>query len=278
MSVPVARSARRVRHGPPLWLIAAGVLLAGTIVVGTIVVGGLLLRKSAGGQKGGMTAAASNTPPSESGTGAITGETPAATIPVTPTPLPETSYQSIALDSIANGGLDFASPPAGQVTFGEIPFTISEQVLKTQASPSPDNKYATTATLTMNIERAVRLHILIGSGNGFTQFNHKQVGDILVECSGSWVQAVSLELGQNIREWHSVGSVVSSAPDVREVWSGPLRDHPSLMGHIDLLAVGLPEPCYDGTLTGVRIEDISTQTVNSLDPALNISGLTIEIR
>jgi hypothetical protein len=50
------------------------------------------------------------------------------------------------------------------------------------------------------------------------------------------------------------------------------------MGYIDMLTLDLPEACQNGTLTAVEVIDTSSSSVGSLDPALNLVGLTVENR
>ena len=56
---------------------------------------------------------------------------------------------------------------------------------------------------------------------------------------------------------------------MRQVWQDGV-------GHIDLLSLDLPSNCLHGRLTGIEIIDLSSSTVNSLDPSLNLAGFTVE--
>ena len=71
-------------------------------------------------------------------------------------------------------------------------------------------------------------------------------------------------------------NVVSAASRPQQVWTGEIADFPGLTGHIDMLSLDLPESCQNGRLTALEIVDSSTETIGSLDPALNIIGITVE--
>jgi hypothetical protein len=54
-----------------------------------------------------------------------------------------------------------------------------------------------------------------------------------------------------------------------------LADFPDIMGHIDMLTVPLSEACRETGMTSVSVLDLSTETVESRDPALNFIGLAV---
>jgi hypothetical protein len=201
---------------------------------------------------------------------------PAATRYPTSTPRPVLTYESPALQAVANTSWDhFQSPPLGNVTLGEIPFNLSAQIFKSQAEPVPNNAYPTQATLNLHVAQAQRIYLLITAGNAFARYNRLSIGAVRVMCEGNEHLLTNLELGRNLREWHTIGEVVTTAPEAELVWRGSLADFPNLMGHIDMLTLTLPEACRQGVLSEVRIEDLSTETIGSRDPALNVIGLTV---
>ena len=196
----------------------------------------------------------------------------------TPTPEPTLVYQPISLGSYANASsaIDLKSPPTGDVTLGSVPFQLSVDIFKSQASPAPNNGYPTSVLLATDVPRAVRVHLLLTTGNGFNEFNGRVVGRVVAYCDGSAIPVADLQLGRDIREWHGQPNVVSAAPRARQVWSGPMANFPDLTGHIDMLSLDLPGACQTGRLTGLELIDSSATTVNSLDPAFNFTGLTVE--
>lgn len=189
---------------------------------------------------------------------------------------PVVAYQTIPLGTATNGSLDFTSPPTGNVTLGGVPFQLSESVFKSQASPSPNSGYPTSVLLSVDVSQAYRVHLLLNAGNGLNQFNGKTIGQVVAYCNGDSIPVTDLQLGQEVREWHVANNVVSTASRAHQVWSGALADFPDLTGHIDMLSLDLPGACQDGRLTAVEVIDSSASTVNSLDPALNLIGVTVE--
>lgn len=189
---------------------------------------------------------------------------------------PTVAYKTVPLGAAANGSLDFTSPPTGDVTLGGVPFQLSESVFKSQASPSPNGGYPTSVLLSMDVPQARRVHLLLNAGNGFSQFNGKTIGQVVAHCGGDSIPVTDLQLGQEVREWHAANNVVSTASRAQQVWSGALADFPDLTGYIDMLSLDLPSACQDGRLTAVEVIDSSASTVNSLDPALNLIGVTVE--
>ena len=201
---------------------------------------------------------------------------PTITRSPTSTPRPVLTYEALAIQSIANTSWDhFQSPPLGDVTLGEIPFNLSSQIFKSQAEPAPNNAYPTKATLNLQVAQAQRIYLLLTAGNAFARYNRLSVGEVRVMCEDSEHLLTTLELGRNLREWHTIGDVVTTAPEAKMVWRGALADFPNLTGHIDMLTLSLPETCRQGVLSEVRIEDLSTENVGSRDPALNVIGLTV---
>ncbi len=195
-----------------------------------------------------------------------------------PPPTPFTStFHTIVLDSIANADSGFQSPPTGRVSLKEIPFDLSPRIFKSQAAPAPHAAYPTTAQLPVDVSNAYRLHLLLNTGNGFTQFSGKTVGEVAVTCDGVRTVIAQLKLGQDVREWNASSSeVVSTATRARLAWSGAIADAPAT-GYIDLLSLSLPTVCQQGRLSLIEIADTS-DTLGSLDPALNLTGVTVESR
>jgi hypothetical protein len=196
----------------------------------------------------------------------------------TPTPPSEAgvAYQPISLRAIANASLGFESPPTGNVTLGGIPFYLTSEMFTSQASSSPHNSYPTSVVVSVDVPRVFRVHLLLDTGNGFTRFDGKVIGQVVAHCDGVTVPVTELRLGQHVREWHSDRNVVSTASDARQVWSGPLAGSPNLTGQIDMLSLDLPATCHSGRLAALEIVDSSADTVGSLDPALNLVGATAE--
>jgi hypothetical protein len=195
---------------------------------------------------------------------------------VTPTREPVLTYHRVSLSAAGNATLDFESPPTGNTTLGGVPFQLSEAVFKSQASPSPDSAYPTSVLLEVNVPQAHRVHLLLNTGNGLNRFSGRTIGQVVAYCDGVAVPVTDLQLGRDVREWHASSNVVSTASRAQEVWTGALINFPNLTGSIDMLSLDLPYDCWDGEFTALEIIDSSASTVNSLDPALNLVGVTVE--
>jgi len=128
----------------------------------------------------------------------------------------------------------------------------------------------------MDVLQTCRVHLLLNTGNGFNQFNGRVIGRVVAYCDGASISVADLQLGRDVREWHIADNVVSTASRAQQVWSGALANFPNLTGHIDMLSLDLPSGCRSGRLTALEVIDSSTSTVNSLDPALNLIGITVE--
>ena len=201
-----------------------------------------------------------------------------ATLGITPQPTidPAILYQPIPLGSAANAPLDLVSPPTGRVTLGGIPFELAKQVFKSQSESPPGDTYPTMVRIPADVPRASRLHLLLTAGNGFTQFEGEPIGRVVVTCDRETVLVTDLVLGRDVREWHPADNVVDTTSRARQVWIDAVVDHPELTGHIDLVSYDLPEPCQGGTLTAIEVVDTTADTIGSLDPALNLVGVTVE--
>lgn len=196
-----------------------------------------------------------------------------ALTPARPLPL---TYQPLAIDDITNSELDFSAPPRGDVTWEGVNFRIGREIFKSHASAVPNNGFPTRISLNIFIPRAYRIYLLLNSWNGFQQYDGLVIGQIIARCNDAPVLVSELQLGRELREWYSSDNVVSTASQVREVWSGPTADDPGLTGYIDMLALELPPTCQEGRLNGLEFVDTSRETANSADPALKLVAITVE--
>jgi hypothetical protein len=185
-----------------------------------------------------------------------------------------TRYQTISLDAQANAPMDFAAPPTGSVTLGGLPFTLSTNIFKSQAAAAPFEDAPTRLLLFTDVPQPQRLHLLLNTGNGFLKFANQPIGQVIAYCDQTPQLVSELVLSRDLREWHNADNVVDTAVQSRPVWGEPITE--DVTGTIDLLSLDLPDVCRNGRLTAIEIIDTSTETVNSLDPALNLIGITIE--
>jgi hypothetical protein len=183
-------------------------------------------------------------------------------------------FRPVPLDEFANAQIDIASPPEGRVALGGVPFELSANIFKSQASPSPFNTAPVSIQLPVAIPKAYRLHVLLNAGNGFNRFANQTIGQIMVDCGNGMEPVTDLRLGSELREWHNADNVVSAAAFTRQVWKEYITDN--IYGYIDLLTIELPLSCQTGRLTSIAVMDTSAETVGSLDPAINLVGVTVE--
>ncbi len=186
----------------------------------------------------------------------------------------QTHYQPVLFGEFANAQTDFASPPIGDVTLGGVPFTLSANIFKSQASPSPFNTAPVSIQIPVSLPRAYRVHLLLNAGNGYNEFVNQVIGQVMVNCGSGWESVTDLQLGVHLREWHNADNVVSTASRTLQVWNEFITD--DIYGYIDLLTLDLPTSCQNGRLMNIAITDTSVDTVGSLDPALNLVGITVE--
>lgn len=213
--------------------------------------------------------AASTTTPTASPT-ATSAATPSATWE------PTVAYEALSLGAVANDLQGFAAPPTGDITLGGIPFSLGSRIFQSQAEPSPHNAKPTRVRIETHVTQAQRVHLLLTTGNGFSGYAGRKVGEVIAVCDGSPRVVSDLRLGQEVREWHSEPNVVAAASRVREVWTGEIAGT-SVLGRMDLLSLDLPQACRDGTLETLELVDTSSQTAGSLDPAFNLTGITVEL-
>ncbi len=208
-------------------------------------------------------------------------ESPLLTI----TPTMELAYRTVSIDNEANAPSNFTSPPLGNVTFDGIPFSLSNQIFKSQAATSPYDINFTSLIIAVQIPRAHRLYLLLDAGNGFKEFEGKTIGQLWVNCNNAPINAPilvsNLVLGREIREWQIINELLVttvSYPNSSQVWIGEFSGsgNQNIMGHIDMVAFDLPQSCQDSVLSQIKIDDTSATTVNSLDPAINVTGITVE--
>ncbi len=193
-------------------------------------------------------------------------------------PITSVDYVTLPIAAFANGRAGFQSPPTGYVTLEGVPFRLSDQVFKSQASTPPYDFYPTSILLEENIPHAQKVHLLLNTGNGFTEFDGQAIGQVVAHCNDTPTVVANLQLGQEIREWHAAANVVSTATHARQVWSGYILSTPDETGYIDMLSLDLPAACQEGWLTAIEVIDTSSDIVSSLDPALNLFGATVEYR
>lgn len=118
---------------------------------------------------------------------------------------------------------------------------------------------------------------MLTGGNTRRIYNNQVIGQIVLRFDNNLSAQVDLAPGWNLREWKIYGDHnVTWIEDMHteQVWCGANR-HDNGLGVIDMLTVPVPEDLSDRRLTAVEIVDRSAETVGSLDPAINIIGISV---
>ena len=201
---------------------------------------------------------------------------PTSTPRLQPTPVPQ--FHVISLAGIANATTDdgYESPPSGRVNLSGVPFDIPSGLnsVTTQANTLPNNPVR--VSLTTNIARPLRVYLLITGGNLFVEYLNKQTGVVYLGFEGNQWIPFPLTAGQNIREWkilHDDTIHTATSPDSQQVWSCGSKH--GGVGVIDMLTLEIPGGLQSGRLLQIIIEDTSVETCGSLDPAINLLGVTV---
>lgn len=219
---------------------------------------------------------------------------PTATLPVpSPTPTstprptntalptaPPLAFHPISLSQIANASTQegYVDPPLGSRELNGILFDLppGQNSVTTQAEPLPS--YPIVLVLpNLDIQLPQAVYLLITGGNTRAQFQGAKIGTVDLIFSNNQHVTEELIPGHNLREWKIYGDhnvTWTTATNISEVWQTP-NHHDSGLGIIDLLTITIPPPLREQTLREIRIYDQSQETVNSMDPAINLLGVTV---
>lgn len=213
--------------------------------------------------------------PSPTGT-----QTPTITpLPTVVTPSPNSlRYSSLGLTPYANSNTQsgYINPPLGAVTLGSVPFSLGAgESIVTQANTLPTNP--TQLTFTTDLPGSQAVFLLITGGNLYDPYDGRLLGFVRLRFDTGAVHDTDLIAGFNIREWkHFTDDVVTDlkSSDTLEVWRGG-TSHDSGTAFIDMLRIEIPAYLRDQRLMAIEILDRTSETVGSLDPAINVMGITV---
>jgi hypothetical protein len=127
------------------------------------------------------------------------------------------------------------------------------------------------------VEQPTHVYLLITGGNLYAQYLNQTVGAVRLEFASGNHQSVPLVAGGNLREWKldTAATVRDNAQGI-EVFSTPSR-HGGI-GIIDMLTIPVSPDLQSGTLERIVVEDWSQRTLGSMDPAINLLGVTVRGR
>jgi hypothetical protein len=189
-------------------------------------------------------------------------------------------FHSISLNEIANTSLQegYIAPPLGNLELLNVPFVIpsGKNSVVTQTEKFPD--YPVQIVLSdLNLMFPHKVYILLTGGATRIAFEGHTVGEIHLYFYNHQPYSIPLIPGRNLREWKLYGShniTATSDSTVREAWSGQnIFDNSASV--IDMIIIELPEVYYRDILTSIEIEDLSVKTVNNINPAINLIGVTV---
>lgn len=203
-------------------------------------------------------------------------------IPPLPTPMPTLTpvpgFHPVSIADQATSSLSggFSDWPRGRVELGGVLFDIpsGENVVTTQAETLKGNP--TKAIFELRISSPIEVHLLITGGNLYSRFMGQRIGIVRLEFENGQQQSFPLVAGDNIREWklldnQTVSSVSSS--DSQEVWRSASTQGGN--GIIDKLTLRVTPQNQASLLRRIIVSDMSSETAGSLDPALNLVGVTV---
>lgn len=211
--------------------------------------------------------------------------TPAPTLPPAPMQVAAAertfhpvSLQEIANDSTQNGYVD---PPLGQVTLGGVLFDLpsGRNSATTQAESLPNNP--TQLTLDgLQFSDPQRVYLLLTGGNTRAHFADAPIGAVVLHFASGARHTTVIVPGWNLREWKVYGDhnvTATQAPSVQQVWTSANR-FDSGAGVIDMLTIDLPPERQDDLLERIEVRDESVNAAGSMDPAINLLGVTVLAR
>ena len=202
---------------------------------------------------------------------------PRATETSVPAPL---VFDSIPLSQVANASTQegYINPPLDQVTLGDVFFDLpgGKNSVTTQAESLP-NHPTVIRLADLRILSPQSVYLLITGGNTRLNFAGQKIGEVQLSFASGEYLTVALIPGKTIREWKTFGDhnvTIASDPAIQEVWRGK-NTHDDSSGIIDMLTVAVPLEYQMDTLTSIEIFDVSVQSVGSMNPAINLLGLTV---
>jgi hypothetical protein len=188
------------------------------------------------------------------------------------------SLQAVANDSTQNG---YVAPPLGQVTLGGVLFDLpsGRNSATTQAESLPNNP--TQLTLDgLQFADPQRVYLLLTGGNTRARFADVPIGAVVLHFASGARHTTEIVPGWNLREWKVYGDhnvTTTQASSIQQVWSSANR-FDSGVGVIDMLTIDLPPERQDDVLARIEVRDESVNVAGSMDPALNLLGVTVLAR
>jgi serine/threonine protein kinase len=226
----------------------------------------------------------------------VTPITRATVVPATVAPSDPTrstvggtlAYRPLDMQQIANRPLDhLVSPPTGNVTLGGVTFNLrSGERAVFQTSQRFGEQNPTEAEIRTNVSNVLAVRILLVGGYVNPEFRDRKVGEVLLSFSNGETSRADILGWQHIREgwgWDSEMSTkfVMSPPTGGILWENVWVERQSRGGEpaqafLDMITIPIRNDLRAETLQSITIRDTSAVTVNSIDPSLGVSAITVE--
>lgn len=196
-------------------------------------------------------------------------------------------YNFIDISSIAQRSITgevYRSFPFGEVTIGDIDFYIPESppnFLTTQHKDFTGPTFPNIATFSANIDSPNEVYLLINGGNTYKVFLGKIIGKIILSFTDNSSLTEDLTVGYNFRDWNlgvsfAVNTLDSQSNATEVTPSGSnIGLHGEYPVAVDMLKITIPSEHKNKTLRNITLKDISSETVGSLNPAINLLGITV---
>jgi len=175
-------------------------------------------------------------------------------------------------------------PLTGTVILDGIPFYVpmpEEGVIQTQQHTLINE--ATTITIPTDIAYPQYIYILLNGAYVRSEFHGIPVGILSLTFSDGTIVRSPIIVGQCLREgWHytddATNDMVTNIDDTgicKNVFAEfQTRGSHTAVAVIDKITLPIPESVV--SLTQIRIEDTSVDTVNSFDPSIIIIAITVQ--
>jgi hypothetical protein len=178
-----------------------------------------------------------------------------------------------------------------RVKLGGVEFDLPDEQKYFASESSYDGQYGRPriAKLQVEVAQPRTVHFLMALGIGLESFAGKQVGRIILNFDNQPSFEMPLVAGHNIRDWclsnnHAIRTFAD--PMVRPGYRHECcPNDPTLSSsnecsitEVDILSIDLDKSYQGTTLNEIVIEDLSRDTVGSLDPQLLLFGISVLAR
>jgi hypothetical protein len=170
--------------------------------------------------------------------------------------------------------------PTGRALFKGVPFDLPSPP-RAIMTEGPFVKTTTSFSVNAKVQRPTCVYILLSGAYVKKEFAGKKVGVVRLRFADGSDQSNPIVAWETIRETWAYNDEIREAkptvnPRLINVYSEPqMRGARPATGFLDMLVIDLGQTKVGTTLSGLNIEDTSTETVGDIAPSLVISAITI---